>query len=364
MSPKVVFDRQKAKVKNWDNERTPLEIAAELDAHPELPFIIAHLLRVGERPVSYLREDWSEHATYYKSRKPAKRLIVAFATGKNTLGVPISYFLQMLRDDLFEVIVLRDPRGLHYTHGVRGLGSFFESMTQIKEFAEARGFQEIITFGASYGGIPALRAGRLLGARRAISIGGGYPWHPGRLIRGETPVYAFDPLCACASPGPTELVLVYARRNETDRNANKLLKKTFPACTAVGISTNEHNLLGYFYMARLLPLLFACLFEWWEENSSTALLTRLGRTAHHILEEQAQKDERLQHLSSKELEAQEEREARRLAEKRFGLAEKQSRLAEKNSMRLLRELEAVHESCSWRVTLPFRAIKRMLSRQH
>ena len=241
MAPKIVFERQKAKVKAWDDQLTPMEIAAALKKDAELPFAISPLLRSGANPVGYVREDWSEDASYYTSRKSAKGLIVVFSGRTMRVGVPISYFLQMLRDDVFDVVFLRDPRQLHYTHGVRGLGGFLESMRHIRKFADANGFEQVLTFGNSGGGFPALRAGRLLGARRAISVGGRYPWHPGRLIRGETPVLAFDMLCACASPSPTELVAVYGRGHEIDTHANALLRKTFPECIEVPIDIKEHD---------------------------------------------------------------------------------------------------------------------------
>ena len=129
-----------------------------------------------------------------------------------------------------------------------------------------------------------MRAGRLLRARRAISIGGRYVWHPGRLTRNETPVHAFDLLCACASPSPTELVVVYARGNEVDKKAFDLLKKAFPECTAVPIDIERHDVARYFYKARLLPLFLACLFEYWDEAEiRTDMLERLELAARHTL---------------------------------------------------------------------------------
>jgi hypothetical protein len=141
-------------------------------------------------------------------------------------------------------------------------------------------YQQIITFGVSLGGLPALRAGRLLKATRAISVGGRYPWHPGRLVREERSVQAFDPLCACASPSPTELVVVYSRHNEEDRSAFNLVRKTFPECIAAPIDTEKHNLMGYFYRANLLPLFLACLFDHWDAAAiRTDLLKTLNQAA-------------------------------------------------------------------------------------
>jgi hypothetical protein len=207
-------------------------------------------------------------------------LLVVFSAPRARLGIPVSYFLQALRDDVYDVLVLRDPNDEHYTRGVRGLGSFLDTTRRIEDFAGTRGFQQIITYGASLGGLPALRAGRLLKASRAISVGGRYPWHAGRLARAERLVDAFDLLCPCAPPSPTELIMVYARHDAVDKHAFELVQKTFPACISVPIDTAKHNLVGYLYKADLLPQFLACLFEHWDTvEIRTDLLERLDHAA-------------------------------------------------------------------------------------
>jgi hypothetical protein len=136
---------------------------------------------------------------------------------------------------------------LFFDHGVQGLGSFLEVMHRIKAFAEVKGFREIITYGSSMGGYPALRAGLLLNATRAISMSGCYCWHVGRLVqKGKTTVRAFDPLCPCFSPPKTELVAVIPSRNERDVGAFEILQRTFPMCVAVKINAEAHTLSSFF----------------------------------------------------------------------------------------------------------------------
>ena len=249
------------------------------------------MLNGGENPVAYRREAWSEDATYYTSGTGASRLIVAFTHPGGRLGVPISAFLQALSADVHDVILLRDSRHLHYTRGVRELGTFLETMGRIKDFA-SKGGQQIITFGISLGGYPALRGGRLLKASRAISVSGRYAWHPGRLVRKEITVQAFDLLCPCTSSSATELILVYPSRHEEDKNAFDVLRKTLPECTAVPINTDKHNVVGYFYKAHLLPLFLACLFDYGgEAEIRTDLLARLEQAARHRLIWQAMQEE-------------------------------------------------------------------------
>jgi hypothetical protein len=280
----LAFDRQMTKIKVLDDQLTPLEIAKVLERDAELPFAIAPLLKSGQKPAAYMREEWSEDASYFTSGRGATRLIVGFSNPAGRLNVPTSYFLQMLRDDVYDLVMLRDPRQLHYTHGIRGLGTFLEAIRKIEDFARSKGYQQVITFGASLGGLPALRAGRLLKARRAVSVGGRYAWHPGRLARNEKEVHAFDPLCACASPSPTELVVVYARGNEVDRSAFELVKKTFPECTPVPIDIEKHGIFNHFHKARLLPLFVTCLLDYWDDAQMRSdLLAQLQQTARHSL---------------------------------------------------------------------------------
>ena len=115
-----------------------------------------------------------------RGRSDTTRLLVVFSAPRARLGIPVSYFLQALRDDVYDVIVLRDPNDEHYTRGVRGLGSFLDTTRRIEDFAGTRGLQQIITYGASLGGLPS-------SARRATVEG--EPCHqcrrPVSLARGQ-----------------------------------------------------------------------------------------------------------------------------------------------------------------------------------
>jgi hypothetical protein len=171
------------------------------------------------------------------------------------------------------------------------------------------------------------------------------------LLRGETPVGAFDTLCPCASPSSTELVAVYSRGNKIDAHATDILRETFPECVAVPIDIKEHSIIGHFYRAQLLPLFVACLVDYWDDAEMRAdLLIRLERAALGGFIQDALNEKRSHDMISKE------RAARRLAEN-------ESKLAEEGNRNLLSQLEALHQSHSWRVTSPLRAIMRMLSRK-
>jgi hypothetical protein len=279
----IRFSRDKLKTWHLDNSLTPAEIAQLLEGGMwvGLPFAIRPLLQSGQSPVGYIREDLTEGADFYTANRGADRLIVAFCSAGNELGVPISYFLQNLRDDLYDVLILRDPRRLHFDHGVAGLStSFLETIRQIQSFIAERGFGEVITFGVSMGGYPALRAGLLLNASRAISLGGRYCWHVSRLMSKEQTANAFDLLCHCQAKSNVQLIAAVAAENEPDVKDLKVLCRTFPECVPLMIDTGDHNVTGYFYRVGLLRLFYACLFEYWNRPAaSPELLSILHQIA-------------------------------------------------------------------------------------
>lgn len=192
-----------------------------------------------------MREPWADDVNYYTANLGARSLIVVFCCGANGVGVPTAYFLQMLRDDLYDVLVLYDRRRLHFDHGIEGFSkSFMETMCRIEEFAKARAFDEIITFGVSMGGFPALRAGLVLGADRAISVGGVYVWPVARLLKQRRTPRPFDLLCPCFTDRKVELVAVTPARCESDVKHLNTLQRTFPQVHAVMIDTERHNVMG------------------------------------------------------------------------------------------------------------------------
>src|SRR5262245_59322492 len=156
------FDRQKIKVKTLEERLTPLEIAERLEADQTLPFAIAPLLKSGQKPVGYIRADWSEDASFFTAGKGATRLLVAFAAQQGRMSVAVSRFLQSLDDGAYDVVMLRDSRDLHFTRGISGYPSFVEIARRLEAFARERSYRQIVTFGSSLAGFPALRAGLLM----------------------------------------------------------------------------------------------------------------------------------------------------------------------------------------------------------
>jgi len=264
--------------------------------------------------------------------------------------VPTAYFLQMLRDDLYDVLVLYDSSKLYFDRGITGFSnSLFDTIRLVEAFAKSKGYDRVITYGASIGGFPALRAGLLLGADRAISIGGKYCWHVARLLRNDATVGAFDVLCPCFSDRPVEMVAVSAQ-NRADMRALEILRGTFPSSHVVPVDTQLHNVVEYLHSVRLLRLFCACLFEYWDSDIRAELLALLSSTARYGSKVQVSQAERVMELRHRLFDAQKTAQAER------------KRLARQLRRRHARELRAIHASTSWRLTAPLRRLADVVRR--
>jgi hypothetical protein len=332
------FDRRKVKTKELDDELTPVEIAKLIRDDPDghLPFTLRSWLESGETPVRYVRDRWSDDASHYTANRGARSLVVVFCGGAHRVGVPISYFLQSMRDDLYDVLVLKDRRKVHYDLGVEGIGSFLETVQRVGRFSKERGYKEIITYGSSMGGLVALRAGILLRASRAISMNGSQCWHVSRLLRGRGLVRAFDVLCPCFSATKTELVAVVPSQHAADVRAAETVQQSFPACEVVRIDVGVHSLSTYLYGVRLLRPFHACMFEYWNNPVRRELVDLIARAAAHSDHVQTADTERIKSLRDD------------LAEAKKAARAKRTRQAQR--------LAALEASTSWRVTAPLRWI--------
>ena len=111
------------------------------------------------------------------------------------------------------------------------------------------------------GGLPALRAGLVLGARRAISMCGMFPWHIKRLMSRETGLPAFDLLCPCFAGAPVELVCVYGEQRAKDRTNAEHMAAIRPVRLIALPGISEHNVVLELFNAGGLDALYRDLFD-------------------------------------------------------------------------------------------------------
>ena len=159
-----------------------------------------------------------------------------------------------------DVVALRDPSHGHYDLGIPGYGDSLPAIMQrLRTDLTIDRYRRVVTLGASMGGLPALRAGILLGADLAISLGGRPIWHINRMINRRPLLSPFDLLCPCG-PSGSELLLVYAGDSEEDREGPDVIAKMRPV-RRIETHGTEHNILRFVVAAGLegafLPALVA-----------------------------------------------------------------------------------------------------------
>ena len=176
--------------------------------------------------------------------------------------LPISYFLQLMRDDQYDVLVLADEHRRHFDGGIEGYASsLLTTFQRIKAFAEDKCYRRVVTYGTSMGGLAAIRAGLWLEADRAICIGGEFCRHPPRLANANDEIRAFDLLCDCRASGKTELLAVFAAGNRDDAESYAVLSGVLPDCSPIPVDTATHNVLQHLdergELAPFIEMLFA-----------------------------------------------------------------------------------------------------------
>jgi hypothetical protein len=222
---------------------TPLEIAALLQTpeYREFPFLVAPSLS-HRPPARYMRYPLCKSVNFYSANCGATDLLVAFCGGGERLGPPISYFLQLIPEEVYDVLQLADPTKRHFLGGLPEYSSSpLETLRSIQSFARDKGYRRVITYGASMGGLPALRAGLWLGAERAISACGRFCSHPERLADPVHEVPAFDLLCDCSRSHNVRVIAIFSRGNEADAKHYAMLKQIIPECLGIPFETAEHN---------------------------------------------------------------------------------------------------------------------------
>lgn len=210
-------------------------------------------------PNGFTRRPLAANAIFYSANSGARRLIVCFAGGVHRVMLPISGMLQFLDEDLADVLLLFDPELRQYNSGVPGYAESAVALTRrIAELAEAGRYDSVITYGTSMGGLPALRIGRLLGASRAVSINGRFPW-PVQRLAGGAQVNPFDALCACVRSS-TRCVALYSGLVRGDVASVQQLSYILPSCRRIETPFADHNLVFEIYKAGCIRPFYKILF--------------------------------------------------------------------------------------------------------
>jgi len=253
---------------------TPLEIDAELNRYGSKlvqalkvwrSSDIVHVLS-REEPELFERTEYAlgvQLFTEKSIRANKKSLIIAFSGRANRLMIPPSLFLQHIPSNQFDVVMLWDSRRAHYLTGIDGYAQDSIDLTfRLARTIDLDRYQSIYCYGTSMGGFAALRAGMLLNADRAISIGGRFPWHINRLLDSSTkPIPAFDPLCACMMHHDCELICFYSAQQRGDVDDVARLAQFCAVSRRPLTGFSSHNVIYPIWQSGTLRDFFGSIFD-------------------------------------------------------------------------------------------------------
>ncbi len=241
-TPRAVFKFRR--LRRWLFVADPLETPLELRHKP------AYWQEVFRSPMKFfpidevrrfVRTNVGDGAEFYSVGSGRKTLIVVFMDSKRRLLMHIAVFLQHLDGEEFDVLALHESQQLHFDSGAGESASSFAALIDfVAEFVTRNGYRNTITYGASMGGFPALRAGHRLKADRAISVGGSFAWHVGRIKNRGRTIGAFDPLCECNMPIRCPAFLLYAENNAEDAENVARATAIVSDATVIPVPTSDH----------------------------------------------------------------------------------------------------------------------------
>lgn len=245
-----------------ENEACPAELRDLAGACGDLPADAAARLKATldlmdrcpapTRP--FTRTTLSPAAGLYRHEAgvSGKSLLVCFCGVAHRMMVPIPVFLQLIPADRFDVLVLKDPSGRDYLGGVPGFGGDLQQVAAgIRTRLDFQAYGDVRCLGVSSGGAAALYAGLLLGAARAVAIGGRHPSLATRrgtfMGLGRSPAGCeFDRAVGeLAGRATTRLLAVFGGDAPRDRQGAESLRQHLPACELVPVGAiSDHNLLA------------------------------------------------------------------------------------------------------------------------
>jgi hypothetical protein len=238
----VVFEFLRRRPTEVDAETTmtPLEAASD-------PAIWHQLFKRRSVPPKsaikrFRRTELVPNATFYSAGTGASTLVVGFCGKRLRLLMSLPMMLQHTDDRRYDVLILSDPQRLHFDRGIEGFADSMPTLARrIEAIAGQYGHTSLVTYGTSMGGFPALRMGLLLGADRAISAGGRFPYHVKRLLDGSGAIGAFDLICQCRMPAATPCYALFSNGKEPDVQAATALAAIMPESRLGGIPGESHN---------------------------------------------------------------------------------------------------------------------------
>ena len=173
------------------------------------------------------------------------------------LFLPTSTFLPYFSPGS-DVLVFRDLSGWSFSYGVPGYANTFAGVMRAAErdFNFGR-YGRIVCFGASGGGVPALAAGIMCGADRAVSVSGRFPSRSRR--HRANAVGEIEGIVRKSSGSGTRFYIVYARESERDGSNASDIASAFDATVWPIGGLSGHNPIAVLHEQRKLRDLFVAI---------------------------------------------------------------------------------------------------------
>ncbi|MGV3491251.1 MAG: hypothetical protein ACO1OG_08010 [Devosia sp.] len=256
-----------------EDRLTPLELQelgpqlTTFGGHAEKAVASARTLDLLTREAAqpYLAFDVAPTVVQF-SADPTERqqrsAVLVFCAMSSRPLLPISLLVQLFPADRYDLFVIWDPSRLAFRAGVPGLGNSVGSMVDaLATLARLSEYRSIYTLGTSMGGVPALRAGLQLGAKRSVSVGGAMFWQLADLFRTpDAPTDGYD-LCVCQTKPGADLVCVYAGAAFSDVAAAMQIGHIAPATLRPVRRCAAHNVMYELYQRGSLRHLLGKLFD-------------------------------------------------------------------------------------------------------
>jgi hypothetical protein len=177
-----------------------------------------------------------------------KTLIIGFGGMGGRLGAPIANILQKIDATCSDVVVMRDPLQKIFVFGAGDFAPDFTSLiAAIRNQFQPDKYRRLVTIGNSMGATPALRAGFLLNAERAIGVGTRLSNDDLKLMLRREVGPAFDPFCDCLRHHPHRGLLVHGDACAPDVADAKHMAALGAGRRVIFTNMSEHNLIGRFW---------------------------------------------------------------------------------------------------------------------
>ncbi len=216
-------------------------------------------IQQGTPSLSWTRKELIESANLFSSGPepdPNKTLIVGFAGNHLRLMMPHFRFLMHLKEQMFDVLFLWDPKRKHFERGLRGLGNDLPSLNKgLGRIIAQFGYTRVIGLGTSAGALAAISASLTNEWNRSVAVG------PDLLIKHPVIEQSIQRSLVQGHPS-TEVRIYYAGGRKRDCSSVDQLVSVVPSAQRTPFeSYTDHNVLNTAFKEGKLREVFEVFFD-------------------------------------------------------------------------------------------------------